>query len=372
MNIESYYQMPKTEKQQNPELSPVIRNVLTFLALLGILFFLWLIIKVKALIILILISIVFATGLAPAVMRLEKTKLLRRFPFARPVAILFIFIGAIIILLSALTLIVIPVIHESSQFSRNLPAYIDAVKTWMVGLQARYPRLPDLTDIINKAQAQIGTVGKYVLASAPRVFGFFGSVVSSITVLVITYYLLASYEGIKRGFLQMIPPQHVVKTERTLGLMAAAMGGWLRGQLILAATIGLVTALFMVIFQVPYPFVIAIIGAIGDLVPMVGVLVAAITAILITLFGPVWKIIAVIVFFITLSAVEGNILSPRIMEKSVGLTPLITIIALIAGASLLGIVGALLAIPIAAALQVLYNEVIAPAIRRSEGGSSKD
>jgi len=333
---------------------------------------LWLIWRIWSVVVLLLISTVFAAGLAPAVARLEKLRLVRGRPLPRSAAIFLIYIAAIIIVLAAAALVIVPVVHEALRFSHNLPGYLDKVRAWLEQLQTRYPQMPNYAEMLDKARDQLGAAGKYIVATAPAVFGFFGSVLSLVTVLVLTFYLLLTYEAIRKSFLSIVPARHAELAGRTISLMAAAMGGWLRGQLLLAAIVGLTTAFTMgVVFRVPYPFVIAIVGAVGELVPMVGVLAAAITAILITAFGPLWKLIGSVVFFIFLSFLEGNVLSPRIMQRTVGVSPLVTIVALLAGAALLGVVGALLAIPLAAALQVLLREVVVPAINREPDPSGQ-
>jgi len=362
--------MPTKQREpQQPEFaatqSSLGRNILTALSLIGILLTLWLIVLLKPVVLLVLISTVFATGLAPVVARFEKIRLLGKYNFPRVGAILVTYVLALVIVLGAATLVVVPVVQESVKFSRNLPDYIASAKEWLADMHQKYPQVPDYAGLLDKARSQLDDAGRYVLANVGTAFGVFGGIISVVSVLVITFYMLLSYESIRDGFLSMMPARHKRKISTTLSKMAAAMGGWLRAQLILAGIIGVVTAFAMFILGVPYFAVIAVVGAVGELVPMVGPFAAAIPAVLITLFGPVWKLIACVIFFALLAQVEGNVLAPRIMQKQVGLSPLVTIIALLAGATLLGVVGALLAIPIADALQVLFVEAIAPAIRSS-------
>lgn len=272
------------------------------------------------------------------------------------------------IILGAITLIVVPVVQESIHFYQNLPGYMDQVTVWFEGLRERYEWLPDLPEVINevsqRARSQAGAIGGYLLSSAGAAFGFLGSAISFFTVLVITYYLLANFEDMRNQFIALLPRQHRRSAQETLSEMAFAVGGWLRGQLLLAAIVGFSIAIVLGILGVPYAAVIGVIGAIAELVPMVGPVAAAIPAILIALGGPTWQLVGVIIFFTLLSQFEGNYLAPRIMQKSVGISPLVTIIALLAGAALLGIVGALLAIPIAAAIQVFVSRVVIPALRK--------
>lgn len=343
----------------------IARGLLTFVAILGVVLALWLIVRLQTLVVLVLISSVLAAGLAPAVAWIQGLRLPRGSRIPRTAAILLVYAAAGAALLGATAVIVVPVVQESIRFSQNLPEYLTSLEQWLERTHRHYPWAPDYPGLVSKAQSQLAGAGRYVVGSAPAVFGFLGSVVSGFSVLVITFYILSSYETMRDGFLAVVPPKHADKARHTAGKMARAMGGWLRGQLMLAGTMGLAAGVAAFVFGVPYPFVIGVVAAVGDLIPMVGPVAAAVPAVLLTIGGPVWKPIALVVVFALLAQAEGNYLAPRIMQKHVGLSPLVTITALLAGASLLGIVGALLAIPVAAALQVLFVEVIAPAIRGS-------
>lgn len=356
------------QSESNNQPSPLIRNVLTFLIALGIILLLWAIVTLKSLFVLILISIVFASGLAPGMLWLEKLRLPRGRRIPRGLAILLIYIFAFVVILGAITLIVVPVVQESIQFYNHLPSYIDNTTKWFHSLQAKHEWLPDLPvlfkELSEKARSQFGEIGGYLLSSVGVAFGFLGSVISFITVIVLTFYILSSFENMKVQFLSLIPSRHRHITKETLSEMAQAMGGWLRGQLLLAGIVGASTTLAMAAIGLPYAAVIGVIGAVAELIPMVGPIAALIPAFLIALTGPVWKLVVIVIFFSLLSSVESNVLAPRIMQKSVGISPLVTIIALLAGAALLGIVGALLAIPVAAAIQVFVNRIVIPALRK--------
>ncbi|MEN6356857.1 MAG: AI-2E family transporter [Armatimonadota bacterium] len=343
------------------------RYIVMFLAALGILLGLWLIVKLKPIVVLVVISIVFACGLAPAVAWLERLRMPRGRKMPRGLAIVLVYITALALFLTAAGLIAVPLVKESIKFSNHLPEYLDGVKTWLADMHQQYSYVPDYAGLVDKAKSQIDTAGNYVLSSAPAVFGFFGSVIAFLSVAVMTFYILLTRESIRDSFLSLFPPKRAGRVGATFSHMGLAMGGWLRGQITLAIIIGVSVSLAMWALRVPYAAVIGVVGAVGEVIPMVGPVAAAVPAIIISLFSPNWhwQLPAVIVFFFLLTQTENNFLAPKIMQKHVGLSPLMTIIALLSGATLLGIVGALLAIPIAAALQVLIKEIIVPAIRNS-------
>lgn len=362
----------QTEKRRDgePRPSSAAHGVLIALIVIGVLLALWLVVLLKPVVMLVLISAVLAAGLAPMVARLEKLRVRGR-PVRRTLAILITYILAAVVLLGAVVAVVVPLVQESIKFSRYLPGYLDATKDWLADIHRRYPSVPDYAGLLDRARSQLGEIGKYALSSVGAAFGVFGGVVSVISVIVMTAYMLSSHEDIRRSLLSLVPPRHEQQAAETMGKMSATLGGWLRGQLILAAIIGVASGLATWALGVRYPFVVGVVGAIAELVPMLGPFAAAVPAVLLLLFAPIWKLVVAVVFFAVLAQVEGNYLSPWIMRKQVGLSPLVTIIALLAGVTLLGVVGALLAVPIAAALQVLFVEVIAPAIRTSHGGRDR-
>jgi predicted PurR-regulated permease PerM len=170
----------------------------------------------------------------------------------------------------------------------------------------------------------------------------------------------------------MVPEDNRDDARRIFKEIGQRMGGWLRGQLLLAFLIGGIVALVLSILGIRYAGMIGLVAALAELVPMVGPAVAAIPTILVALVtGSTWQIIASIIFFTLLSQAENNYLVPRIMQKQVGLSPLTTILALLVGASLLGVVGALLAIPVAGAIKVFFTEIVNPAIRRAGESNNK-
>nr|MDQ3397892.1 AI-2E family transporter [Deinococcota bacterium] len=193
-----------------------------------------------------------------------------------------------------------------------------------------------------------------------------GGLVSLLTVLVLTFYIILAEKALKQTFLSIIPPQHQTSISDTLGEAGSKMGGWLRGQLILAGITAVVISAGMWLLGMPYPLLLGLIGGIGNLIPLLGSFLAGLVAVPIALLTkPVWVLIAVIVFFVVLGQVEGNWLAPRIMASQVELSPLSSILALLVGIALLGVVGALLAVPLAAGLRIILIRLVVPAIQRA-------
>jgi predicted PurR-regulated permease PerM len=167
---------------------------------------------------------------------------------------------------------------------------------------------------------------------------------------------------------RFIPPSTQNKVSEIANEIASRVGGWLRGQIILALIISCIVWPVMLILDVDYAGVIAVVGGLGELIPMVGPVAAFFPAIIIalTMGYPIWKIVTIILFFIVLTQVENYFIAQKVMSKSVGLSPISIIIAVLIGASLLGIFGAILAIPVAATLHVILEKVVFPYIKKNK------
>jgi predicted PurR-regulated permease PerM len=179
-----------------------------------------------------------------------------------------------------------------------------------------------------------------------------------VTILILSFYLLVEGERMFEHVTRLFP-------EGSRGQIASVgresvrkVGAWLSAQLILAWVMGLFAAGGLWLIGVPYFYVVALVAAVGETIPIVGPIVAGISAVAIAL--SVSPKIALIVgaYFLVLHQLEANILVPKIMERRVGVSPVTVIVALLIGAELWGLVGAILAIPTAAILTVIVDELL--------------
>ncbi len=318
-----------------------------------------LLIAVGEILVVILVAAILATGLEPAVERLagrEWTR--RRWRLPRSGAIAVVYLGLVAALVLAGGLLVAPIVAESRQFAAKAPEIHRGLLGMLAGLQQRYAWLPDLAALLDRLPYEAGRLTEYVGAATGVAFRVFGVVVSAITALVLSIYMLLEGPGIKQGFLGLFAPPHRPRIEVVLGNIGEKFGGWLRGQLLLGLIIGVAAGLGTWAIGLPYPLLLGLAAGITELIPMIGPVLGAIPAVIVSLFGSVWQVVAVVVFFTVIQQAEGHILVPRVMRQTVGLSPLLTIVAIMVGAKLMGILGALLAVPVAAALQVVVGEAV--------------
>jgi predicted PurR-regulated permease PerM len=249
--------------------------------------------------------------------------------------------------------------HENPTLSKAQARFDRFAKKWT-------PIIPSSTTISKQLKAKSGELGGYLWSTTVAIFGILGGLASVFVVFVLTFFFTTFKTGIIYSISQFIPPKYLPRTRIIGHHVALKMGGWLRGQLTLALIITFSVAFGMTIVGFPsYSMLVGIIGGMGELVPMVGPYLAFIPAVLIVLFSDhqTWQVVGIIIYFVALAEVEAYILAPKIMQKRVELHPVTTILAILVGGSLLGIVGALLAIPLTAGARIVLLEAVFPAIQ---------
>ncbi|MFZ3303221.1 MAG: AI-2E family transporter [Mycobacterium sp.] len=188
----------------------------------------------------------------------------------------------------------------------------------------------------------------------------FGALADSLIVIVLTVYFLVDMPRIRATLYRLLPATRRPRAILIGDEVFAKVGAYVLGNVLISVITGVATFIWLIVFDVPYPLLLAIFVAVLDLVPIVGSTIAGvvIAAVALTVSFPVC--IATIAFFIVFRLLEDYLLVPRIIGRAVKVPGLITVVAVLIGGALLGIVGALVAIPIAAALQLLTQEVLYP------------
>jgi predicted PurR-regulated permease PerM len=193
-----------------------------------------------------------------------------------------------------------------------------------------------------------------------RVFTYVRNAATAIAygfaVLFMIAYMLIDAERLRNLFLLVYPPEVRGERRRMLTRVGSRMSSWLSAQLLLSAIIGIATFVGLVALRIPYALPLAILAAIGELIPVIGPTVGAIPVLAIALLQSPWQFWSYLVFAILLQKAENLFIVPRVMAKKVSISPLAVFIAFMIGASLLGIVGAIMAIPVAAIVQVAFDE----------------
>ena len=304
-----------------------------------------------------------ALGLDPLVTWLEK----HRFP--RWLAILTVLV-AVLGVFAGLIFAIIPVITEQVQNAiKTVPGLINGIADGSIAenVQSALPWLP-VADLLDQAQLAIKnldltTIGGGVLTVG---IGIATGVTGAIVVLILTLYFVSSLSSIKRGLYQLVPASKRPKFIDLAEQIAAAVGRYVIGQGSLALANGILsfivlTFIFPIWVPVQYSALLAFIAFLGSLIPLVGTITGSIIITLLTLlFSGPQSAIFVGIYYLGYMQLEAYFLNPKIMAKAVKVPGAIVVIAALAGGTLLGILGALIAIPVAAAILLVMNQVFVP------------
>jgi predicted PurR-regulated permease PerM len=315
--------------------------------------------QVRTVLMLVYVSGLLAIGLAPIVRAVERQKVLpvgtRRFP--RWVAILTLYVALLSVVVGVGFAVVPPLVEQAQALSRRLPDLFARAQQFLVDRGLIDHELT-MTEALQKAPSGVLSSGGDAVATViGAVIGLAGGVFGLVTILILTFYMLVESDTIFRRFVRLFPVEQRLRVATVSSDISMKVSAWLGGQLLLGAIIGVTATVGLWLIGVPYFFVLGLIAGIGELIPMVGPLLSAIPAIVVALTVSPGLALATAVFFLAQQQFENHLLVPKLMERQVGVSAVTVIIALLIGGSLLGIVGALLAVPTAAALYVIVDEL---------------
>ncbi len=326
----------------NFQLDYSTKVILKVVAVLLILGFLWII---RDILIILLLALVIASAMEPMVDYLSRRKI------PRSVSVLGAYFVVIALVALIATLMTPLVMEQFKLLTENLPQYA-------VQIQARYPNLmalfggADLNGVIQTLFSGGGT-GSFVT----RTVGLFNGLFAVVTVLVISFYLVAADRGMKKFIHDLVPSAHQNVVMNLIEKIQRKMGLWVVGQIILSVFIFVLTYIGLSILGVKYALFLALIAGLLEVVPYVGPFLAAIPAVFFALIQSPALVIGVIILYIIIQKTEGYVLVPKVMEKTVGTSPLVVLLALLIGFKVAGILGLLLAVPLAGAIMVVIAEL---------------
>lgn len=330
----------------------LIRYALVGLALTVLL--LWTFFLVRGALLLLYVAALVAIGLSPLVAAIEQRRQARkRGRLPRWAAILLIYLTLISVLVAIGIMIVPPLVTQARQLWAELPELLQTAQQFLIdrGLLSR-----PIT--VSEAVQQTPVPGSDAVGTVlGAIWGVIGGVFGLVTILIVAFYLLVDSESIVRTFVRLFPRSERARVLDACRRVATKVSAWLAGQLLLAGIIGTTAALGLWLMGVPYFYVLALIAAIGEMIPVVGPLLAAVPAVLVAFTVSPALALGVTVFFILQQQFENHVLVPKVMERQVGISAVVVIVSLLIGGSLLGIMGAILAVPTAAILQVVFEEL---------------
>jgi predicted PurR-regulated permease PerM len=297
---------------------------------------------------LVFIAAVLAAGIAPAVRRVRG---LWRYNFRRRIsrgaAVMIVYLPFAVMVIVLGLLLVPRVITDTRELAKQFPTLVE--RNVLNPLERYVP-----VDMIRRE------LGGGVELPRSRVFAFMRNAATAIAsvfaVLFMVAYMLIDAERLRNLILLVYPPEERGRHRRTLVRVGKRMSAWMSAQLILCAIIGIATFIGLTLMRIPYALPLAILAAAGELIPVIGPTVSACPALIVALLSSRWQFWAVLAFAFLLQKAENYLIVPRVMAKRVAISPLAVFIAFLIGASLLGVMGAILAIPVAAIAKVAFDE----------------
>jgi predicted PurR-regulated permease PerM len=335
-----------------PSAREVVRVVLI---VVGVAICLYLIYQVRRPLLWLLISIFLAAALSPPV-----NWLARRMRRGFAVTIVYVCLLGVPILLIAL--IVPTIITEGTRFADNVPNYARDV-TNFVENNRRLREINRDYDITSRLEEEAEKLPDRLGGAAGALqdvgFGIVNSLFALITILVLTAFLLANGRAWTDRAIATRPPEQRERLRRSLDRMGAAVGGYVAGALTIALIAGVATYVVLLILGVPFRAPLAVMAGLFSLIPLVGATIAAVLIAIVTLFEdfPTATIIWV-VWAIVYQQFENHVIQPQVQKRTVNVHPFVTIVSVLFGATLLGVLGALVAIPVAASIQILFREYV--------------
>lgn len=301
----------------------------------------WFILTMRDILIALFVSYILMAALSPSV------EFLRRKGLPKALAVIIPYFAT----LAFLVLLIIPLI----------PFLASQVQSLFVRFPVYLNQAADLFGFdLNPVQinafisSEFNSISRNAFDFTRRVFG---GLFSALTILVVSFYLLIYHVRIRQNVVELFPRNSQEKVRLVLAQIEEKLGAWLRGQIVLSVSIGVLTYFALTILGLEFALPLALIAGMLEIVPTIGPIISAIPAVIVALsISPTMTLIT-IATYIVIQVLENNILVPKIMQKAVGLNPIIIILSIIIGNELIGVLGALLSIPFVSMLVILFNSL---------------
>ena len=324
-----------------------------------VLFILLSFIYLRGIIFVVFISMILALIMNPAVDKMQKKKIPRVAGAASLFLSAFVLIGILIYIVAP------PLAREVGTLASNFPTYLENA-----GLD--YKMISDQNIAIDRSfDYKISEPFQNILFEASKglkditsnivvgILGFLGGVLTVILILVISFYLVVEKNGVEKFVRTLIPAELRPQALRVIGKIEVKLGKWFMGQLFLGLIVGLLSFVGLTILGVPYALVLAIIAGSMELIPYIGPTLSSIPAIIIAFtISPLLAVLVFALYFI-IQQLENYLIVPKVMEKSVGLHPVVIIIAMLIGGQVAGVLGIILAIPVTTIVSIILEDIYA-------------
>jgi predicted PurR-regulated permease PerM len=331
----------------------------------------WLLYRLRDVLFLFFVAIVVGTAIRPAVEWLHRRGISR----ASGIIIIYILIAGLVV--GFLSMILPLLADQAAELSRTVPEYYTGFRSGLINSDNRLLqnigwRIPSqlsvLIDRDPNTEEMLDQVGPTLLYTNLVLKGILGTLV----VFLLAYYWTQEGNLILRSLLRITPPHRKKRIREFLQLAETKLGGYIRGQGLLCVAVGVTAFVAYLLIGLPYALVLAVFAGVMEMVPIFGPALGAVPALLVALSIDPGKALWVVVATAIIQLLENTILVPRIMKHSMGVNPIIVLLSLIAFSSVFGFVGALLALPLAAIIQLLVSRVVLTAAESARQAHEKE
>ncbi len=310
-------------------------------------------------VVLVFLAIVFAEGIRPLVMWLHRWKIPRPLGTALVYLLLFAALGGVGYILAT------PLISQSAAFINNLPTYANRGQELLTRVQAAVHSNLIAEQALQTLKSQGGNlVGQVVTFLLRLPVSIITGLFYIIFILTVAFFWVNSIDALKPFVVSLLPGQIQVRAAHVIDEAAHRLSWYVRGLLVNMVFIGVTHTLGLLVLGVPYPLLLGVFAGITEAIPFAGPFIAGAVAMAVALFavGP-GKCLEVFVLVVAIQQFESNVLVPNVMNRTVKLHPLAVVIAVVVGGELYGILGAILAVPVAVILDILVEDMLAPLAR---------
>lgn len=347
----------KSEQSLNITISS--KTIAKFLIVGALLWFLYMIRDIVAIL---FVALIVASAFAPWVNLLEK----RGIP--RGIGIISIYVGMLGVVGLVFFLLIPALAAQVHQLSVTFPEYVDRI----VGLLQNFQSDTGF-NIIDPIKQGLHALQSMVVQFASgvfvKLFDIIGGLAAFFLIFVVTFYMTVEEGVMRRALKLVIPIQYRAYTNTIIEHIQFKIGMWLRAQAILSMIIFLLSFVGLSVLGVDYALVLALVAGLTEFMPVIGPIIGAVPAIFIAFNTSPWLALWVLLLYLVIQRVENDLLVPKVMQKAVGINPLVSIIAILIGGKIAGFFGVLLAIPVTTAISVIVSGFLGPEEDDDEAGS---
>jgi len=331
------------------------RMLQTVFAVAGVIVLAFVLWEAREALLLIYISGLIAMGFAPLVSNLERSPKTNGGRLPRWFAILVIYLVVVSVFVLVALVVIPPLIAQATALWQRLPDEFNKLQSFLIRYNLMRRRITLAEAVENAPAGSADAVGTVLIALST----FAGGLFAVITVLILSFYFLIETQSMFGYLIRFVPLARRGDVSVAAREAVAKVSAWLRAQVTLAGVMGAFAAVGLAFLGVPYFYVVALVAAVGETIPIVGPIIGGVTAVGVALTVSPRLALMVGAYFLVLHQLEANILVPKIMERRVGVSPVAVMVALLVGGALWGIIGAVLAIPSAAIISVIIEDVVA-------------